>query len=248
MIERDLGVPPGIDAVRAVGTLTRQDYDDVVVPLLDAAARDHRRLRLLCVVDEAFTGMTPAALWEDLRLGLTTLRHLAGCAVVSDLAWVRRATRMATFFLPAHVRVFGLAERDAALRWLADLPSVLADVRLHPDESVVVAEIDQPLRREDVHQIAGEVDDWLATHAELPGLVLHATMFPGWENVSGLLEHLRFVAGHQGRIQRVALVVAGPGLDLAAGVVGTVLHPEVRRFTDLEDAVRWAAHAPERVG
>jgi hypothetical protein len=84
--------------------------------------------------------------------------------------------------------------------------------------------------------------------AELPGLVLHATTFPGWENVSGLLEHLRFVAGHRGRVQRVALVVPGPGIDLAAGVVGAVLHPEVRRFTDLQDAVRWAAHAPERVG
>ncbi|HEY2194281.1 MAG TPA: STAS/SEC14 domain-containing protein [Actinomycetospora sp.] len=248
MIERDLDVPAGVDAVRPVGTVTRGDYEDVVVPLLDAAAREHRRLRMLCVVDETFTGMTPAAVWEDLRIGLGALRLLAACAVVSDLGWVTRTTRLTTFFLPAHVRVFRAAERDAALAWLADLPGELARVHLRGDDGVVVAELDGPLRREDVDLILAEVDDWLATHAELPGLVLHAPAFPGWENVSGLLHHLRFVAGHQDRIRRVALVVPGAGVELAAGVAGTVLHPEVRRFDHIDDAVRWAAVAPVRVG
>lgn len=248
MIEHDLDVPAGIDAVRAVGTVTRQDYEDVVEPMLDVAVHEHRRLRILCVVDEAFTGLTPAAMWEDVTLGFTAMRHLAGCAVVSDLPWVRDTTRLTTFLLPGHVRVFGMAERDAALGWLADLPGLLADVRLRRDEGVIVVNVDQPLRREDVHRIAAEVDDWLATHAELPGLVLHAGSFPGWENVSGLLEHLRFVAGHHARIQRVALVVDGRGIDLAAGVVATLLHPEVRRFDDLDDAVRWAGVAPVAVG
>lgn len=248
MIERDLDVPAGIDAVRAVGTLTRQDYDEVMVPLLDAARREHRRLRILCVVDEAFTGMTPTALWRDITLGLGALRDVAGCAVVSDVSWVRRATRLGTFFLPTHVRVYGAGEREAALAWLADLPSPLAEVRLLPDEGVVVAELDQPLRREDVDQILVAVDDWLADHAELPGLVVHAREFPGWENVSALGRHLSFVAGHQGRIRRVALVVPGAGVDLVASVAGSVLHPEVRRFDDLDDAVRWAAVAPARVG
>ena len=187
-------------------------------------------------------------MWKDVTLGLTAMRHLAGCAVVSDLSWVRETTRLTTFFLPGHVRVFSMHERDDALRWLADLPCKLADVRLRPDQSVIVVDVDQPLRREDVHQIAAEVDDWLDTHAELPGLVLHAESFPGWENITGLLEHLRFVAGHHGRIQRVALVVDGRGLDLAAGLVSTVLHPEIRRFDDLDDAVRWAGVAPVRVG
>ena len=248
MIERDLDVPAGIDAVRVVGTVTRQDFQAVVIPLFDAADREHRRLRVLSVIDEAFAGMTPGALWADLRLSPTALRHLAGCAVLSDVPWVRRSIRAATFFLPGRFRVFATAERARALRWLADLPSALADARLQPDEGVVLVEIDEPLRREDIDQVRCEVDDWLTTHAELPGLVLHARAFPGWENVSGLLHHLRFVAGHQGRIQRVALVVPGSGVEMAAGVAASLLHPEVRHFSDLDDAVRWAAVVPTRVG
>ena len=59
MIETYADVPAGIDAVRAVGTLSRADYDAVVVPMLEAAEREGRRLRILCVVDEEFRGLTP---------------------------------------------------------------------------------------------------------------------------------------------------------------------------------------------
>ena len=47
MIEILKDVPDGVVAVRASGTLTREEYDEVVVPLLDEARRAGRRLRCL---------------------------------------------------------------------------------------------------------------------------------------------------------------------------------------------------------
>lgn len=250
MIERDLDVPAGVDAVRAVGIVTPQDYHDVVAPMLAAAVSERRGLRILCTVDEAFAGMTPAAMWDDVRLGVAAMRHLAGCAVVSDLPWVRDMTAFSGFFLPGHVRVFTTAQRDEALRWLTELPGRLAGVTLKADEGVVVVDIEQPLRREDIDAIAAEVDRWLAEHRDLPGLVLRAHGFPGWENLSGLLHHLRFVAGHQARVARLALVLDAPGADVAARLAGTVLHPEIRHFpvAAAEEAVRWAAAQPVPAG
>ena len=46
----------------------------------------------------------------------------------------------------------------------------------------------------------------------------------------------------------MALVVPGSGVEMAAGVAASLLHPEVRHFSDLDDAVRWAAVVPTRVG
>jgi hypothetical protein len=247
MIERYEDVPAGIDAVRAVGTLTPEDYETVVVPIIDRAVGEGRGLRMLCVVDEAFTGLTPAAAWEDVRLGLRAMTHLTGCAVVSDLGWVREWTRFAAFFLPGHVRVFGAGERDEAVRWLEELPAHVATARLDRITGVVVVVVDvtEPLRREDVDAVSDAVDAWLADHDELPGLVLHAAGFPGWENLSGLLRHLRFVGGHQRRIGRVALAVDGRTADVGARVAGALLHPEVRHFgtAQLDEAVAWAAAA-----
>jgi hypothetical protein len=242
VIERYEGMPAGIDAVRAVGTLTPQDYFDVVIPMIDAAAREGRRLRILCVVDEAFTGLTAAAAWEDLKLGMRAMGNLAGCAVVSDLGWVRDAVRLSAFFLPGQVRVFPAADRDEALQWLVDQPGTVVSIRVDQQSGVVIADVTGPLRREDLDAIAAEVDAWLETHHELPGLVLHAHDFPGWENITGLLSHLRFVHGHHRRIERVALAVDGRPLDLAAQLAQTVLHPEVRHFAaaQLAEAVAWA--------
>lgn len=242
MIEIDTDVPPGIDAVRAVGTLDRRDYDTVVAPLLDAAAREGRGLRFLCVVDEDFHGLTPGGVWADVKLGLAATRTLEGCAVVSDLPWVRDTTRLAAFLLPGHVRVFDAVQRDEALRWLEALPGHLATVRVDQAAGVIVADVGQPLRREDVEVIAGAVDSWLADHTELPGLVLHAPSFPGWENLGALVEHLRFVGGHQRRIDRVALAVDGQPVGIAARVAGALLHPDVRHFAtgEIDAAIAWA--------
>ncbi|NMO88223.1 STAS/SEC14 domain-containing protein [Actinomycetospora sp. TBRC 11914] len=159
-------------------------------------------------------------------------------------------TAFSAFFLPGHVRVFAVAERDEALRWLSELPGQLAGVRLQAEDGVVVVDIGQPLRREDVDAIAAEVDGWLAEHRDLPGLALRAHGFPGWENLSGLLHHIRFVAGHQSRVARLALVFDAPGADVAARLAGTLLHPEIRHFpvAARDEAVRWAATQPVPAG
>jgi hypothetical protein len=111
MIERDLDVPPGIDAVRVSGTVTRRDVEDVVGPLLDAAVREGRRLRILSVIDGSFSGMTPGAVVEDLRAGTVVLRHLAGCGCCC--APSRSASRSCSASPPPTARSACSPERSA---------------------------------------------------------------------------------------------------------------------------------------
>lgn len=249
MIERDGNVPAGVDALRARGIVTPQDYHDVVAPLLADAVRRHRRLRILATLDDTFTGVTPAPAWDDVRLGLTATRYLAGAAVVTDDPRVRDMAAFSALFLPGPVQLFDLSERDLAARWLASLPDAPAEVGLRAEQGVIVVDIDAPLRHGDIDALAAALDGWLAEHAELPGLVLHAHRFPGWTTISTLLHHLRFIAGRQHRVARVALVMDIPGLDLAGRVAGTLLHPEIRHFpvAARDHAIRWSAARPAPV-
>ena len=244
MLEILRDVPPGIVAVRASGTLTREEYDAVVEPLLDAARRDGRRLRCLCEVGADYRGLTAGAAWEDVRLGLRAMGLFDGCAVVSDVGWIREASRLAAFFMPCPVRVFDERDRAAAAAWLAGLPEGPGvAIRLVPDAGVVVVEVTQPLRTADLDALATTVDTWLATHDALQGVVVHARAVPGWKNVAALVRHLRFVADHHRRIRRVALAVDGALAGLAPTVANRVVRPQVRRFafSALDDAVAWAA-------
>ena len=122
MIEKLKDLPTGITGVKAVGKISKEDYDQVFTPLIDDARREGRRIRFLYQLGPEFEGFTPAAAWEDAKIGLHYLRLFEGCAVVTDVAWVREMTRLMGFLMPCPVRQFGNQELDRAVAWLVSLP------------------------------------------------------------------------------------------------------------------------------
>lgn len=122
MLKELTGVPAGIQGLEAVGTVTADDYERVFAPLVDQARRAGSRMRLLYQFGPGFERITPGALWADTRLGLAYVRLLDGCAVVSDIGWIRAPTRGIGAWMPCPVRVYDNDERDDAVAWLTSLP------------------------------------------------------------------------------------------------------------------------------
>jgi hypothetical protein len=106
-----------------------------------------------------------------------------------------------------------------------------------------VVEADGPLGARDIDALEWAVDTWLAQHAELRGLVVHAPAVPGWQNVAGLTRHMKFARGHHRHIRRVAVAVDGPVAQFAPKLAGRLMHPEVRHFgyDELDAARSWVS-------
>src|SRR4051794_8316686 len=118
----------------------------------------------------------------------------ATARVVTDIGWLRESVRLMSFLLPFPLHVFDNDERDEAIAWLGSLPEGPGVThRLVPESALVVVEVNQPLRAQDFDALALTADTWLDTHHELQGIVIRAREFPGWENVSGMLRHIRFI-------------------------------------------------------
>jgi hypothetical protein len=247
MLERITGVPDGIDAFRVVGTLTGDDYEKTVEPLLDEARRQDRRLRLLVQMGPEYEGFTADAVWgktETWRRYPALVRMIDGYAIVSDLRWMREWIHLVGFLVPFPLRIFGNDERDDAVAWLSSLPQGPGVThRLLPEPGVLVVEVTEPLRAQDFDALAATADAWLETHDALAGVVVHARAFPGWENISSLLRHVRFVRDHHRAVRRVALAVDSPVADLAPRLAEHFVRAELRHFgyDALDDAVAWAA-------
>ncbi|MFI1828218.1 STAS/SEC14 domain-containing protein [Streptomyces sp. NPDC020412] len=249
MLERLSDAPAGVDALKAVGVVSRNDYETVIEPLVDTARAEGRRIRILCEFGPEFQSFAPGAAWEDLKVGTRSMRLFEGCAIVSDVGWIREATRLTRFLMPCPVRAYDGDQRAEALRWLASLPEGPGvSHRILPDSGVLLVTIDSPLRTQDFDALASTVDSWLDTHEELTGVVLHARDFPGWENVGGLLSHLRFVRDHHRRIGRIGLAADTRLADLMPHLANHFVRAEVRHFgyEQLDDAVAWAAAAPRQ--
>jgi hypothetical protein len=243
MMERLTGLPKRIEGVKASGKLSKEDYVQVIEPMLDDARREGRHLRVVCEVGSDFQGFTPGAAWEDVRVGFRSLRLLDGFALVSDIAWMREATRASAFFMPCPVRTFPMGQRDQAVAWLAALPETAGTThRMLADSGVLVVEVQSALRIQDFDALAVTADSWIEAHGNLAGLVLHAKKFPGWENLGSMMRHLEFVRDHQRKIRRIAICVDGQMANLAPELAKHFLQAEVQTFgyDGLDGAIAWA--------
>jgi len=252
MLERLENLPAGVDGVRAVGKVSKEDYERVFEPLIDEARREGRRIRLLYQLGPEFDGFTPGGAWEDARLGLGALRLFDGCAIVSDVGWVRESARLVGFVLPCPVRVFENRARADAVAWLASLPEGPGvSHRMVPETGVLVVEVRQALRAQDFDALAATADEWIESHGDLAGIVIHAREFPGWENLGGLLRHVRFVRDHHRQVRRIALASDSRLAELAPRIAEHFVRAEIRRFgyDELDAAIAWAGAAgPARSG
>lgn len=121
MLQELTGMPGGIRALEATGTLTAADYGRSFAPMVEKAGRAGDRLRLLYEFGPEFQSITGGALWADARLGTGYLRLLDGCAVVTDIGWIRATSRAIGSWMPCPLEVFHNDERDDAVAWLASL-------------------------------------------------------------------------------------------------------------------------------
>lgn len=107
---------------------------------------------------------------------------------------------------------------------------------------VIVLEPEQDLRPADLDALVTTIESWLATHDELPGLVIHACELPGWPGLACMLRHLRFVRDHRARIHRIALATDSRLPATGMRLVELFVAAELKQFVyaAYEQAIRWA--------
>ena len=118
MIEMLAGFPENVLAVACHGRVTREDYDGVLIPAVDAALASHARLRLYYEIARDFEGIDAGAVLEDVKVGVEHIARWERMAVVSDVEWIRNTIRAFGFLLPGRVGVFHLGEADRARAWI----------------------------------------------------------------------------------------------------------------------------------
>ena len=116
MIELIEGLPDGVVGIEAVGKVTSDDYD-VVTPAIESALAGRKKIRLIHVLGERFTGFTAGGMWADGKFDLTHVSSFERVAVVTDRDSVRALVKTAGWAVPGEMRMFSNAERDQAIAW-----------------------------------------------------------------------------------------------------------------------------------
>jgi hypothetical protein len=116
------GLPDGVVGFEAIGRVTSEDYESVVFPAVDAALARHKKISLMHVLGERFTGYSAGGEWDDAKVGLMHPLAWRRIAVVTDLEHVRKLVRNAGWLIPGEIELFSIQQRSDAEAWVsADL-------------------------------------------------------------------------------------------------------------------------------
>jgi GH18 family chitinase len=120
MIELVEGLPDAVVGLEAVGEVESADYETIAAPAVKHALERHRKIRLIHVLDDRFTGYTAGGAWQDAVLGLAHPRSFDRIAVVTDSESIRRLVSLGGWSMPGELKLFSTRERQRAEAWACE--------------------------------------------------------------------------------------------------------------------------------
>jgi hypothetical protein len=245
MIERIIDLPDNVLGFTATGEVTAEDYQAVLVPAIEEKLSSTKKVRLLYVLGEGFEGYTGAAAWEDAKVGLKHLTRFDRVAVVSDVDWIKHSVKVFGFVMPCEVRVFENDELQKAREWVSELPSTgTLSFEFLDEQGVLILRPKGELEVADFERVSAEIDPLIEKQGRLEGLMIVAEHFPGWDDLSAFVAHLRFVKDHRKNVARLAVVTNDRLLSALPHIASHFGVPEARHYPmDKKDgALAWVSH------
>lgn len=119
MIQELKDTPNTIVAFRATNDVTREDFDNVVLPAVAELVGRTDQLNYLLVVDTPLRNFTFGAWMKDAMLGLNNLQKWNRAAIVSESEGTRYFTDLFSRIMSGEFKGFAHAELQAAIHWVS---------------------------------------------------------------------------------------------------------------------------------
>ena len=103
MIEVMKGLPPNVAAFTADGKITREDYDNIIYPVVDRIYKDFGKINYLMVIETELDNYTARAWMKDAMLGFIYFTEWKKIAIVSDKRGIRNFTNFFGIFVPKYL-------------------------------------------------------------------------------------------------------------------------------------------------
>jgi len=117
---------------------------------------------------------------------------------------------------------------------------------LDENAGVLIVRSEGKLEARDFQALSEAVDPFIEEKGGLNGIIIVTERFPGWENLDGMIEHMRFVRNHHRKIAKVAIVTDSRIADVAESLGKHFVKTSIKHFlfNDLESAKSWMSQAP----
>jgi hypothetical protein len=237
MIELIESLPSGTVGFSFCGQVSDAELQNCVVARIESMLLDIERIKALLVFEPGFQHFGLAAALDDAVLGLRHWDGFERIAVVTDLPWMRHATKAMALLLPCPVRVFSLDQREEARRWLSES---MGTIHLERAGDVITITLVGLLDSQTFARIETDLSRLLAA-GERPRVLVDLRQFDGWLAFTALREHLRLIHSYRQQPSRIAVVTGDLWQQLAQRLLGGFAEPKVEVFPNsrMLEAQEW---------
>jgi hypothetical protein len=118
MITQIENLPQNVIGFIYSGKVTGNDYETVIFPAVEKAAKGKNKIRLLCQFSNDFSKLDLKAMMDDGFIGLKHFRDWERIAIISDHEMINHAIKAFSFLVPASLKIFALSNMDKAKEWI----------------------------------------------------------------------------------------------------------------------------------
>jgi hypothetical protein len=104
--------------VKIGGKLTAREYEEVIIPRVEAILREHDKARFLWLVADNFEGAEAGAVWDDTKFGLKHRHDFEKLALVGGPKWMDWLTRLVTKIMSGETKTFPREQLQEAWDWI----------------------------------------------------------------------------------------------------------------------------------
>ena len=236
MIDVQTSETGGVLEATITGQVTKADYDEVLIPAVEAALQDQDKIRIVVHVTEDFEGYDLAAAWSDTKLGVSHWSGFDRVALVTDAGWIASSARAMAFLAPCPVEVFPLRQIEEARRWIRESLGSIQMTDL--GKGVLHVQLLGKLDTEAYDGIDDRLDGFISENEDF-NLLLDLRDFDGWQGLSGVLQHLSLVRTRAKYPHRVAVLGNSGWQRMGERIVKRFVNAEAGWFEDPEKAQNW---------
>jgi hypothetical protein len=114
-----IDAPHNVAAFRATGQVTKENYQETIVPAVEALVKETDQINFLLLLDTDVENFTIGAWAQDALLGLKNIGKWHRAAIVSDSDNVIAFTNGFSYIAPGEFRGFKKDAFDEAMNWVA---------------------------------------------------------------------------------------------------------------------------------
>lgn len=118
-------IPKNVAGFKAIGEITKEDYQNVVIPRIDELVKENGEINFLFLIDTELKEFTAGAWLQDALIGIKHITKWNRAAIVTDNEGAIKFTAAFSAVVPGEFKGFRKSEYSDALQWVSGANQIL---------------------------------------------------------------------------------------------------------------------------